>query len=93
MAKKENLVYEPEPEKNEPPNYGLLILQELKHMNRLLGAINQKIGAELNIIKNDLEICRNHLAKIKKAGPSQVSISDNRASEPIRMPASIPGEQ
>lgn len=92
MTDKQDLVNDKESEKKELPNYGALIFEELVKMNRFLGAINQKMGTELSLIKSDLEICKNHLAKIKKAGPSQVSISDHRPSEPIRMPASLPGE-
>lgn len=63
----------------EPPvNYGPLIYEELKMMNRILGAISQKITSDLGTIKYDLEVAKNHLGKLKKMSASEVTINDQR---------------
>ena len=77
---------EPKIEEVQPVNYGKMIYEQLLMMNKLLGAINQRITSELSLITNDVELCKNHLSKIKKAGAAEVSMSDHRPSQPMRMP-------
>lgn len=70
---------------------GMMILQQLQVMNRLLGAINQNITTLLKPMQADVEMCKVTLARIKKMGPSEVTISDQRSSIPS-MPSMPPGE-
>ena len=62
---------QPEEKLAEPNNTGLLILQQLQIINKLLGSINQNITSTLQPIVADIELCKVHLAKIRKAGPGE----------------------
>lgn len=69
-------------EEQAEPNTGILILQQLQHMNRLLGAINQNI-TNLETLKYDVEMCKVHLGRIRKTGLGDLTIQ-KEPDAPIR---------
>jgi len=54
-----------------------LILKELKHISLILGAINQNINKQLEPMKQDIELCKVNLGKIRRMGPAEVKITDS----------------
>lgn len=72
------------------PDRGLLVLEQLKIMNKLLGAINQNITKFLTPIGHDLEVAKTHLGKLKKIGAQEVTIKDDRQPTPYVPP--VPGD-
>lgn len=85
MADEEQTV---ELDHEEKPSHdtGILILQELQTMNRLLGTINQNITSIITPIKHDVELCKVALNKMKKAGAQEFTIKDERSPAPYIPP-------
>jgi hypothetical protein len=70
-------------------NTGLLILEQLQIMNRLLGTINQNITSTLKPMQEDLERCKVTLSRLKKMGAQDVTITNPPASPAPYVPPQI----